>query len=156
PPVLEPIAPNVGVLPRGPAFDHHGQARERQRALLLSRDRDEPLVIERHRLGAKLGERAPWIARRLRERALKRALERLARRGRPRGTALANFGVGIANRDDARAVLASNFEDLPPDLLVRDGVLGLAPVAEEFHRGRLGSGSTLASPPNPCNRPISL
>jgi hypothetical protein len=42
---------------------------------------------------------------------------------------------GLANRDDVRAALTFDLEDLPANPFVRDGVLGLAAIADEFHSG---------------------
>src|SRR5678809_264019 len=41
--------------------------------------------------------------------------------------------TGLANRDEVRAGLTLDLEDLPANPFVRDGVLGLTAIADEFH-----------------------
>ena len=49
-------------------------------------------------------------------------------------------GRTLANDDELRAALAADLEDLPSDLLVRDGVARVAAVTGELHGTLAGAG----------------
>jgi len=57
--------------------------------------------------------------------------------GAPNGRerALRRLGAGLTDGDDVLTRLAPDLQDLPANLFVRDGILGLTAVADEFHAG---------------------
>ena len=59
-----------------------------------------------------------------------------ARAGGQRGQACRGGTSGLANGDHVRAGLTLDLEDLPANPFVRDGVLGLTAIADEFHSTR--------------------
>ena len=56
-----------------------------------------------------------------------------ARGGGQRGQACRGGTPGLANGDHVRAGLTLDLQDLPANPFVRDGVLGLTAIADEFH-----------------------
>jgi hypothetical protein len=141
-PVTEALAPAVGLAVDLAAGELAPDFAQRERAHLLSGDDEEPDFSRACRQAGFGGG------------------DRGARRSPGDGGAVVIVGVGLGgdglgarvlatlHHDDVAALLAANLEDFAADLLISDGVLGCALVANDLHEAVPRAGADRGSTSN--------
>jgi hypothetical protein len=139
-PVAETLAPGVGVAVDLPESHFASSSAEGQRPDLLAIDDQVPDGIGSRLAGRRRRRRRGRCGARRRGLCSALSLEaRVVEDPRllliePRRVPLTRRRLALDD-DDVAALLALDLEDLAPDLLVRDRVLGRAVVTDNLHRG---------------------